>query len=110
MGGMGLREWREYCRRFGVSVFQYFGVSVAVQALRVGTTRAPADFFTSTRPNFCKWLIEHPKLYRFFTIFVFSPGKVRRCTTAKPDRFLTVLPRIFRSGSGGQGPAENDWR
>jgi len=31
-------------------------------------------------------LIEHPKLYRFFTIFLFSPGKVRRYTTAKPDR------------------------
>jgi hypothetical protein len=34
-------------------------------------------FFTSSGANFCKWLIEHPKLYRFFTI----------------------SPQFFRSGS-----------
>jgi len=29
------------------------------------------SFFTRQRVNFCKCLIEHPKLYRFFTTFVF---------------------------------------
>jgi len=32
--------------------------------------------FTRERVNFCKWLIEHPELYRIFTIFIFSLVKL----------------------------------
>ena len=36
------------------------------------------NYFTKIRGNCCKCLIEHSKLYLFFTIFKISGGKVLR--------------------------------
>ena len=33
-------------------------------------------YFTRQPSNLCKWLIERPELYLFFTIFIFLAGKV----------------------------------
>jgi len=43
---------------------------------RLRPTQLCLLFFTRPENDFCKWLIEHPKLYRFFTTYIFCGSKV----------------------------------
>ena len=58
-------------------------------------------FFTRLRVNCCKWLIEQPKLYRFFTSFIFQMVKFWRTPNTRTWSEISKIRREAISKTGG---------